>query len=411
MTLPPPARRGGILRKGPVRKGLSRNGFTLIELLVVISIIAVLISLVAPAVQQARAAARRVECINNQKQIALGLTNFATKDSGRLPFLVENVFSFDLDTSDSITTSTFNPWTRAILEDMDQGPYDTAMDRVEELAATPGTTAADLQTLYANAGFGQGQIEVYLCPDDESNDAVPFGLSYRANFGYVDSDIWPDTDALGGFPFQHFPGNDGSGGAAGAAAFYDWNNDGVVGQEDVERHLKSGAMHLPVSGGGGAGRLTLDRISNWDGTGNTLLISENDNRSHWLFGNPFDLGFGARVDPGTTAFAFPNETDWGNTSNGGIGGSFSTDAEISDGINYDDGQGVRRPIAKSAHSGDVVIVAFADGRATALSADIGRDVYLKLLSTGGSSIQFPRDTTAVGGLPYQSPLDASEYAN
>lgn len=136
-----------------------RSGFTLIELLVVIAIISLLVSLLLPAVQMAREAARRTQCKNNLKQIGLAIHNYHDAYR-RFPIS----FAVDYDTPGG-------EWSvqARILPFIEQG----------NLYANADLTKAYGDPL--NRGIAGQRLPIYLCPSDP-NDRPRFSNGERIHY-------------------------------------------------------------------------------------------------------------------------------------------------------------------------------------------------------------------------------------
>ena len=135
-----------------MRARYSRSAFTLIELLVVIAIIAILIALLVPAVQKVRAAAARVQCQNNIKQIALATHNYHDTN-GKFPYAV-------LDYQPNETTASYVSGLILILPYLEQ---DTVAKRWNPKLPRNSTDDSDGDG-YTNAMLQKMLIPTYVCP-------------------------------------------------------------------------------------------------------------------------------------------------------------------------------------------------------------------------------------------------------
>src|SRR5262245_31021475 len=138
-----------------------RRGFTLIELLVVIAIIAVLIALLLPAVQAAREAARRVQCVNNMKQLSLAVHNYHDVNNGLPPGRIWSNVNFPTIFSGQQNTT----WFCLMLPMFEQGVL--ANNYNYSLGAEgPAAPGVPYFGVIANSTVGGTKLGVFQCPSD-----------------------------------------------------------------------------------------------------------------------------------------------------------------------------------------------------------------------------------------------------
>ena len=243
------------------------KGFTLVELLVVIAIIGVLVALLLPAVQAAREAARRMQCANNNKNLALAVQNY--HDSfGKFPAAV----STRECEGDSILSDRFvyNNWAIKILPYME---YQSLYDQFEFVQF--GITGSDDRIMYyerddpqkgaINKNLRGTEIQLMLCPSDVGLGS-PFegseGNWARGNYGLNAFQFWPNKwihEAMAG----------GCGGAPHASE--PW----------IDQNIGMGGVNGP--------EMSIAKIQ--DGSSNTIMLAEmrvglspQDRRGVWAMG-------------------------------------------------------------------------------------------------------------------------------
>jgi len=227
----------------PVGPKSARLGFTLIELLVVIAIIAVLIALLLPAVQAAREAARRIQCTNNLKQIALASMNYESSNG-----------CFQIN---RLAAPTF-------------GNYRAHVDGWGGLARILGYSEQSplynaINFLYCPYTFGnstvvQTGLTNYWCP----SDGMIVGLGY-----YENQPGWDGSSMI--LRYSSYAG------MAGTYCIQGINGCDQRAAAPAELSLQNGAMidtGMPVSAGGCGtiGPRTIASVT--DGTSNTVMWAE-----------------------------------------------------------------------------------------------------------------------------------------
>jgi len=331
-------------------KKKSRCGFTLIELLVVISIIAVLASLIAPAVQSARRAARKVQCLSNMRNVGLAMQNFASSNNGSLPAL----WSTQTVTNSGGTQGTMTvPWTILLLPALDNSALLKNIRNDAVVGASPGTMVINSADAVA--------LEVFTCPDHVAAYKKAGGLSFVVNAGHMAPGA--GAGAWGIRDLSHNPG------------IMNWALPAGAGDaNDIAVGLATGV----IWGNPTAYSSSLEYVSTGDGTSTTILLTENLQAGKWYDTDTPAIGFGVKMTSTLTA-------TYGNAGSGGAAQLLISAAPSPDdwfiNRNLSAGQ-YTAPRPSSQHAGGVNVI-MCDGAGRFLNESMNQTVFMKLMTSNG----------------------------
>ena len=250
------------------------TGFTLVELLVVISIIAILIALLLPAVQAARAAARRVHCMNNLKQIALAIHNYHSAH-GKMPECANN-YGYTSGNYNQPAAGTINQfangfsWMAKLLPYMEEDAINDQLNFALPAVSSVGNPS--------NRELIKSTIPNFICPEDPVN-YTPFR---------DDLNRWWSWTAAG----QHFDTE-----GAGVSTYKGIGNsiEWVAGPTSLFHYIKynqGDQNDYPIK------RTPISFRSVEDGLSNTLMVSE---RSHACTRASWACAWGSTAAPHSEA--------------------------------------------------------------------------------------------------------------
>ncbi|QDU60421.1 hypothetical protein Pan216_12600 [Planctomycetes bacterium Pan216] len=225
-----------------------KKAFTLVELLVVIAIIGVLVALLLPAVQQAREAARRMQCSNNLRQIGIALHNYHDAN---------NCFpAGGVTVGECCSEPSFSNWALSILQ---YGDQPSLADRYNFNIHNESVE---------NNFVHQSLVKTYICPSDPSGGKLAIPLTGPGG-----------TSARGGLDLTYRTGSyKGVAGAVGSIGtlreqgwwdgLYDYDGDGTLNYPEDQ---KRGVLHS-VGAFPGEACESLSTVT--DGASKTLMVGE-----------------------------------------------------------------------------------------------------------------------------------------
>ena len=394
----------------------SRRGFTLVELLVVIAIIGILVALLLPAVQAAREAARRNQCLSQIKQHALALHNYADTrgevfpPASSTPFqsggAVIQMYSFQNPVNEYAAGEDGFSWLVRLLPFIEENTlFDRISDQTNRLNQDAFGTTNNYTVNNAawntdnNPYFWETQIPVFLCPSYDGDETAGFtqgniGTPAASNYVAIaathydhagqDSNLLSLATAAPPNPLDGTDCNTGANCGNGGIPFNQPVGAGaVVGYEGLRTALSRSLAGMK------------------DGTSKTVVITESRDQDFnaWYSGA---AAYTVGIWPGRAMNEFPRDfvigavgtgppPTWTMGGTGGIGLNQGSNRAaqanqffIPEPMSYPhvNGNQTQRWGPSALHPG-VVLHAFGDAHAKGISEESDPDVYMHAITING----------------------------